>query len=150
MKQLAGVLFICKEKDDLEVWLGKRIRPPFQDHWSTAAGAVVPFQSGWDVASDRARKSFNVSLDQWIQERSAIKIGQFKYKIPFFYHFEIFVLAISEKRVIDDQLHLVGNFEETGWFSCDNLPPKTHLSVHYAMGIIDTERLSEQADLFEL
>jgi len=150
MKQLAGVLFICKQKDELEVWLGKRIRPPFQYRWSTVAGEVMPLQSGWDIATNKAREAFNVNLDQWIQERSAIKIGQFKYKIPFWYHFEIFVLALGEKGVIDDQLQLVGNFEETGWFPYSNLPLKTHLSIHYAMGIIDAERLSEQADLFQI
>ncbi len=150
MKQLAGVLFICKQKDDLEVWLGKRMRPPFQNSWSTVAGEVMPLQSGWDIATHKAREAFNVNLDQWIQERSAIKIGQFKYKIPFLYHFEIFVLALAQKGIIDDQLQLVGNFEETGWFPCNNLPLKTHLSIHYAMGIIDAERLSEQEDLFQI
>jgi hypothetical protein len=148
MKQLAGVLFIYKKEKDLEVWLGKRLRPPFQGSRSIPAVEMTPTQTSWEAVNQIVREELNVVPEQWLQHRKAIKISPFKYKIPFLYQFEIFAVMIREKAMIDEQPHFTGHYEAQGWHPVNELPPKTHLSIHYAMGLIDSEKLSLQPDFF--
>lgn len=137
MQKKAGILFLIRTDLQQEVWLGKRISAPYEGYWSSVVGVVRSGEKSWETACREAQEELNVDVISLIGRKSASRGKAVRYKIPFLTHITFYPVYLLEKSVLDEQPRFVGNFEEVAWYPVQAPPQKSHLSIHFCLGVLE-------------
>lgn len=130
-------MFLYGEEGQREVWLAKRISAPFEGYWTSVVGNILAGEKALETARREAREELSINVQEMADRDQAVWGEPLVYTIPFLTHITFFPLHLRTKAVIDEQPRFTGNFDEADWYPVPAPPQKSHLSVHFCLGVIE-------------